>query len=484
MRRSRRLVGRIALAGIILAGSAGLAAVGWVAVVRPALLPPEPSMPPLSADLQKLQDYYHFRFLPDGYPGKLDGGSVIVQPIYGNYVIADYIRQYRANPTTELRDAVARVAHASVARMEPLEGALVFWYPEELRISRQPEKHYSGLTQAYYAVVLYQASQVLGDESLREASERCFRSLLIPKERGGVFYGWDDNVALAEVPTAPRDLILNGWLSILVSVHSYEELTGSAEARDLFDRSAATVARLLPLYDAPDLKNSRYNLTGPLNLRLDFSGPIDGVQVADLRVDIPTEGTFPVPVRSGVRWEYWVNPSSATAVDGGLAPKTSHVLANVVLSRLPYPTENVVRFTVDTPRPTTVTLLANVGKYNPLTSEQDGETWQPVKAVDVPAGRTAVDVPLPWSMVDLIAYPTNFIKKIEGKNTDVYHVIHILRLRKLAEWTANPVFTEWADRWQGYVCQWATMPIYKGLSVRDYRTDSEDLASDPATFCQ
>ena len=372
MRRSRRLVGRIALAGIILAGSAGLGAVGWVAVVQPALLPPEPSMPPLSADLQKLQDYYHFRFLPDGYPGKLDGGSVIVQPIYGNYVIADYIRQYRANPTTELRDAVARVAHASVARMEPLEGALVFWYPEELRISRQPEKHYSGLTQAYYAVVLYQASQVLGDELLREASERCFRSLLIPRERGGVFYGWDDNVALAEVPTAPRDLILNGWLLILVSVHSYEELTGSAEARELFDRSAATVARLLPLYDAPDLRNSRYNLTGPLNLRLDFGGPIDGVQVADLRVDIPTEGTFPVPVRSGVRWEYWVSPSSATAVDGGLAPKTSHVLANVVLSRLPYPTENVVRFTVDTPRPTTVTLLANVGRYNPLTSEQDG----------------------------------------------------------------------------------------------------------------
>jgi len=143
-----------------------------------------------------------------------------------------------------------------------------------------------------------------------------------------------------------------------------------------------------------------------------------------------------------------------------------------------------VRFTVDVPRPMTVTLFANVGKYNPLTSEQDGETWQPVKAVDVPVGRTEVDVPLPWSMVDLIAYPTNFIKKIEGKNTDVYHVIHILRLRALAEWTANPVFTEWADRWQGYVCQWASMPIYDGLSVRDYRTDSEDIASDPATFCQ
>jgi len=335
MRRPRRLVGRIALAGIILAGSAGLGAVGWVAVVQPALLPAEPAMPPLSADLQKLQDYYHFRFLPDGYPGKLDGGSVIVQPIYGRYVISDYIRQYRKNPTAELRDAIARVAHAAIARMDPLQDALVFWYPEELRISRQPEKHYSGLTQAYYAVVLYEAYQVLGDEALRVASERCFRSLLIPKEQGGVFYGWDDNVALAEVPTAPRDLILNGWLSILASVHDYADLTGSAEARELFIRSAATVARLLPLYDALDLKNSRYNLTGPLSLRLDFGGPVDGVLVADLRVDIPQEGTFPVPVRSGVRWEYWANPSSATAVDGGLAPKKPRVYANVVLTGCP-----------------------------------------------------------------------------------------------------------------------------------------------------
>ena len=86
-------------------------------------------------------------------------------------------------------------------------------------------------------------------------------------------------------------------------------------------------------------------------------------------------------------------------------------------------------------------------------------------------------------MVDLTAYPTNFIKKIEGKNTNVYHVIHILRLRSLAEWTGNPVFTQWADKWQGYVCDWSTMAIYKGLSVRDYRLDSDEIASDPASFC-
>ncbi len=86
-------------------------------------------------------------------------------------------------------------------------------------------------------------------------------------------------------------------------------------------------------------------------------------------------------------------------------------------------------------------------------SGQNGETGQPVRTVRIPAGRTEVEVPLPWDMVDLIAYPTN-----------------------------NPVFSQWADKWQGYVCDWSTMVQYKGLSVRDYRTDSDDIASEPASF--
>jgi hypothetical protein len=187
MRRPRRLVLRIALAGIVVAAAGALGAIGWVAVVQPAMLPPEPKMPPLSADLQKLQDYYHFRFLPDGYPGKLDGGSVIVQPIYGRYVIADYLRQYRVSPTPELRDAIAMVAHAAVARMEPVGDALVFWYPEELRISRQPEKHYSGLTQAYYAVTLCRRPGPRG--RVAPPGERAVLPQPAHRRRRGVCYG-------------------------------------------------------------------------------------------------------------------------------------------------------------------------------------------------------------------------------------------------------------------------------------------------------
>jgi hypothetical protein len=478
--RVRTALGALAAAALVLIVIVG--GVGWIAI-QPALLPPEPSMPALSPTLSKLQDYYRFRFLPDGYPGRLDGSEVIAHPIYGTYVIADYRRQYQATPTPELRAAIIKVAHAAIARMETLEDGLVFWYPDALAVARQPGKHYSGLTQAYYAVELYRAFQVTGDTALRDASERCFRSLLIPAADGGVHYAWEDGVAIAEVPTSPRDLILNGWLSILASVHVYADLTGSDDATALFDESAATVARLLPLYDAPTLSNSRYGLTGPLSIALRIEGAIDDVRIADLRLDIPKEGPFEIPLRKGGQWEDWVDPKTATAAEGGLSPSGPEVHANVVLSRLSYPAQNSVHFSVTTPRDLRITLIADVGRYDPLQSQPVGETWHEVQTVAVAAGSTNVDIGLPWDLVDLVAYPTNFVKNLNGKNTDVYHAVHIARLRSLAEWTGNPMFTEWADRWQGYVCAWVSMPLYRGLYIGDFRLDSDEASVDPASAC-
>ena len=123
----------------------------------------------------------------------------------GRYVIADYLRQYGQDPSPELRAAILKVAHAAIDRMEPLKDALVFWYTEAMQVSRQPAKHYSGLTQAYYAEILFQAYQATGDESLREASEKTFRSLLIPQAEGGVYDAWEDGRAGggADLPERP-----------------------------------------------------------------------------------------------------------------------------------------------------------------------------------------------------------------------------------------------------------------------------------------
>jgi hypothetical protein len=45
------------------------------------------------------------------------------------------------------------------------------------------------------------------------------------------------------------------------------------------------------------------------------------------------------------------------------------------------------------------------------------------------------------------------------------------------------MFTEWADRWQGYVCAWVSMPLYRGLYIGDFRLDSDEASVDPASAC-
>jgi hypothetical protein len=87
------------------------------------------------------------------------------------------------------------------------------------------------------------------------------------------------------VPTSPRDLILNGWLSILTSVYDYGELTGSAEARDLFERAprrwppAAALRRSGP--QEQPLQPDR-----PAQLA-STSAAASGVRVDSLRIEIP-----------------------------------------------------------------------------------------------------------------------------------------------------------------------------------------------------
>jgi hypothetical protein len=90
-------------------------------------------------------------------------------------------------------------------------------------------------------------------------------------------------------------------------------------------------------------------------------------------------------------------------------------------------------------------------------------------------------VRLPASLVDRVVYPTNFAKTIDGENTNVYHAIHVRRLRELADSTGLGEFDRWADRWEGYICRWASMDLYAGLSVRG---TSRVGSQDPQDYCR
>ncbi len=146
-------------------------------------------MPSFTPALESLVDFYRLEFFPDGFPGKRDGDELVVQPIYGTYVLKDYAQQYRAAPSEELKQALRTVGRAAVSRMSDFKGSLVFWYePDPSGAARLNRRHYSGLTQGYYALYLREAAEITGDPEPLDAAERAYRSLTIPASEGGVLY--------------------------------------------------------------------------------------------------------------------------------------------------------------------------------------------------------------------------------------------------------------------------------------------------------
>jgi hypothetical protein len=450
---------------------------------RSRRLPAGYELPPFQ-HLEPLREFYRLEWLPDGYPARrMDDGSLVPHPLYGVYVLRDYVLQYRRSPSPALGRALEIVADAALARMELFRGSLVFRYPRALETGRPLADRYSGLTQAYYAVTLYEVYQVTGDELYRDAAELCFRSLLVPQEDGGVLYRWDDEVAIAEVPARPRDLVLNGWQSALVSIHHYGRLSGSVAARRLFEESTATMARLLPLFDARRYRNSRYALTGPIDARLTISPDTSGVSLTDVRIHIPKDGTFDITPGALSRWGMHLDARDVAAADGVLRPRARQIDMALVLSRVSHPRPNELRLTIEAPRKVKVELQLLAGRYDPLAASEVDRRWRHAATRTVPRGRNEIRMAIPWQVADLVAYPTNFRKVLEGRHTNVYHAIHIRRLDELHQLTGDPIFAEFADRWRGDICAWSEMELYDGLLVRSYWTPGES-GVDPERLCE
>ncbi|WP_165962723.1 D-glucuronyl C5-epimerase family protein [Occultella glacieicola] len=419
-------------------------------------------MPPF-VHFAKMQDFYRFAFLPDGYPGRAGSdGSIFPHPIYGTYALIDYLKQYARDPRPELLQAISRVAHAAISRMTPFNDTLVFWYEANPSLgARLYADHYSGLTQAYYAVQLARAGTVLEDASVRTAAESVFRSLLVPAEAGGVLHRTPAGPVIAEVPQTPNSWILNGWLSALTSIQEFSDITGLDEARDLIHDSTRTMARVLHLYDEPVKRTSRYGLTGFAYLRLRFEHLPQSLQ--DVTLHIPGEPDIVLPTGSGTRWQPYVfGPDMVRTT-----PKTTTVRINAVLSLASAPEPNRVGFTATTESPGTVTLEGMLGAYEPTASSPVNAEWKEIASTTIPSGTSSCMMDIPAFVVDSTVYPTNFAKKIEGQNVNVYHSIHIQRLRQLHGRTGVDELLTWADKWHGYIADWATMPTYSGLAFRD-----------------
>ena len=424
----------------------------------------EVGLPPLRAERKAVWDYYRIEFLPNGYPGRRTDGVLMAHPIYGPYVITDYMTQYRTTKDQLFLDSAFRVADAAVAQMQDLQGSLVFMYDEEnAKVSSKKGTWYSGLTQSRYVDVFAKLLKFPGGDRFREPLSRILESLTIPVDKGGVArYTANGGLIIEEYPATFPNCTLNGWTTATTIIKDLALSTNDEKHWEIFNQSVRGMESIISLYDVPELANSRYKLEGDATFRLSANG--SNVEVRDVQVLVPGSGTFAANVDGDEAGE---------ALKAGPVAIAAEAFENIKvrMSRYSWPDPNKIVLTVVAEQEGQLSVAIGDADYNPFGSVPKIKDWRPLQEFDVQAGENVIEVEVPWIAAEMIAHPTNFAKKITNRQFNVYHYIHIDTIGKILEQSSSNILRYYLDKWTEAPNIWPTHPAYQDERLMMERFD-------------
>lgn len=414
----------------------------------------EVGLPPLRMERKAVWDYYRLEFLPNGYPGRRTEGKLFAHPIYGPYVITDYLIQFQRTNDPQFLAAACRVADAAVDQMETFHNGLVFMYSEEkAKVSSKKGTWYSGLTQSRYIDVFTKLLAKPGTERFREPLSGVLASLTIPVEAGGVARSTSNGgLIIEEYPALLPDCTLNGWTTATCVIKDLATSSGDEKVWDIFARSVRGIESVISLYDVPELATSRYKLEGHVTLRLTADGA--DVDVVDCQVSIPGSGTFAANTEG--------DPAGEVLKNGPLHVRDGEVQSlKASISRFSWPAPNKILLKVLASSDCRLSVSIGEGEYNPLGSVPRVRSYREIYDSALLEGETLVEVEVPWTEAEMIAHPTNFAKKIAGRQVNQYHFIHIDTLAKIVAQTGSEILRYYHDRWKQYPSRWSDLPAYQ-----------------------
>lgn len=187
--------------------------------------------------------------IPHVYMGKKYGWQ------YNPVTIAQYGLHYLTNFSRE-----GKVRHQFVARamaewlvenqVEWKNGIGAWVYRYDLPFYGPRAPWISGMAQGEAISLLLRMSQ-MGDSKIYEAAaRRAMRAFIYPVSAGGVVQAFPDGApAFEEYPTAPRSLVLNGFLFALLGVRDYALYFAEAPSQKLFELCVAGLKKNLHRYD-------------------------------------------------------------------------------------------------------------------------------------------------------------------------------------------------------------------------------------------
>src|SRR5699024_340895 len=109
--------------------------------------------------------------------------------------------------------------------------------------------------------------------------------------------------------------------------------------------------------------------------------------------------------------------------------------------------------------------------FDPMTSLVVPEFENDLGSFTVHEGTNVIEIPVPWTEAEIIAYPTNFGKAIAGRQFNQYHWIHVDTLSKSVDETGSDMLRYYRDRWQRFPQQWENIPEYQDGRITLERFD-------------
>lgn len=410
-------------------------------------------LPPLSANRRATWDRYRLEFLADGYPGRRVDGIVRPHPVYGTYVIVDYLGQYERTQDQAFLKAAVRVAEAAVDRMESSGDGIAFRYKPHTGISPLSFEFYSGSTQSRYLSALGRLDAEDGRGRFADARAGILRSLTLPVEQGGLARRTPGgHLALEEHSGQAPTYALGSWAAATALVQEYAVAADDDEARDVASESALGLAELLPAYDVPELALTRARLSGTAALRLSLQQP--GGTVRQSWLHDPHHGRFELGDESQPRHtNRW---TSGIDADGSLVRTTGGL--EVVLCRATWPLPTRLHLEIEVDEPGRFALKIGQGRYDPAAKSVPVEDWAVTERGQLSTGRNVLDLDLRWHLAELVAYPTSFDGGTPEARTNPTHAEHVSALGRLAKLMPHPAVDYYHHRWAGYPDRWPSLP--------------------------
>lgn len=408
---------------------------------------------------QEIFDFYKMQLLEDGFPGRVPVGSgtgiVEPHPLYGVYLIRMSLDEYKVGYNREFREQAVRAGYSAIRRMCKKKDALVFIYPGISSFNHLGRDYYSALTQAKYLSAFWMLYLETGDQLFEKASYQVLKSLTIPIDEGGVCHYQAEGISFEEAPFDFPTFILNGWISVLENLYKFIKKSKSKEAKKIFLQSVELLKTLLPLYDMPKFKNSRYALAGTVPFRLTL--PNDSF-VESANLVTPSKRKIAFEFKKPHKWG--VHLSDRTGIING------NLVFSLDVDDSRY---NILELKVISKKEDKLFFEVPTISYDVLRGAKFGE-YRPQNTKDISVGENLIKLKLKNKRFEMSCYPTNFKKKIAGVNYNAYHYMHIKGLTNLYEYTKSPVFLKYAKKWQGYTHMWSEMSVYNksNISLNSY----------------